>query len=205
MVRCPREVLHCVRKVTRMGLSPMAALQIATINTARHYRLRNLRATAPSYWADFIVFDNLKKFVVRQTYKKGILVAEEGPYLAPQFSVTGCGSAHTGCTRRQPRRAVPQQWPTAGTSSPCAIAPGRPCRAAGRIFVAVCFFQTQAFREFPWSALTLSRSSHRKPTPSNPAADAHVGVRPGGNGGCRRSRCGFKRKHSSHDVRSTRQ
>lgn len=160
----------------------MAALQIATINTARHYRLRNLRATAPSYWADFIVFDNLKKFVVRQTYKKGILVAEEGPYLAPQFSVTGCGSAHTGCTRRQPRRAVPQQWPTAGTSSPCAIAPGRPCRAAGRIFVAVCFFQTQAFREFPWSALTLSRSSHRKPTPSNPAADAHVGVRPGETG-----------------------
>jgi len=75
---------HCVRKAIRMGLSPMAALQIATISTARHYRLRNFGAIAPRYWADFIVFDDLKKLVVRQTYKKGILVAEEGRYLAPQ-------------------------------------------------------------------------------------------------------------------------
>jgi adenine deaminase len=75
---------HCVRKAIRMGLPPMAALQIATISTARHYRLRNFGAIAPRYWADFIVFDNLKHPVVRQTYKKGILVAEEGNYLAPQ-------------------------------------------------------------------------------------------------------------------------
>jgi len=75
---------HCVRKATRMGLPPMTALQIATISTARHYRLRNFGAIAPRYWADFIVFDDLKKLVVRQTYKKGILVAEEGKYLAPQ-------------------------------------------------------------------------------------------------------------------------
>jgi adenine deaminase len=75
---------HCVRKAIRMGLPPMPALQIATISTARHYRLRNFGAIAPRYWADFIVFDNLKNPVVRQTYKKGILVAEEGKYLAPQ-------------------------------------------------------------------------------------------------------------------------
>jgi adenine deaminase len=75
---------HCVRKATRMGLPPMTALQIATISTARHYRLRNFGAIAPRYWADFIVFDDLKKLVVRQTYKKGILVAEDGNYLAPQ-------------------------------------------------------------------------------------------------------------------------
>jgi adenine deaminase len=75
---------HCVRKATRMGLPPMTALQIATISTARHYRLRNFGAIAPRYWADFIVFDDLKKLVVRQTYKKGILVAEDGKYLAPQ-------------------------------------------------------------------------------------------------------------------------
>ncbi len=75
---------HSVRKAIKMGLPPMVALQMATISTARHYRLRNFGAIAPRYWADFIVFDNLKKLVVRQTYKKGILVAEEGKYLAPQ-------------------------------------------------------------------------------------------------------------------------
>jgi adenine deaminase len=57
-------------------------LQIATINTARHYRLHNLGAIAPRYWADFIVFDDWKNFRVRQTYKKGVLVAEHGKFLA---------------------------------------------------------------------------------------------------------------------------
>ena len=72
---------HCVRKCIKLGLSPITTLQIATINTARHYRLQNLGAVAPRYWADFVVFDNLKNFKVRQTYKKGVLIAEDGEYL----------------------------------------------------------------------------------------------------------------------------
>src|SRR6266404_1450706 len=32
---------HCVRKAIQTGMDPIAALQIATISTARHYRLRN--------------------------------------------------------------------------------------------------------------------------------------------------------------------
>jgi adenine deaminase len=73
---------HCVRKVIAAGVPPMTALQIATINTARHYRLRNFGAIAPRFWADFVVFDDLKNFTARQVYKKGILVAENGKYLA---------------------------------------------------------------------------------------------------------------------------
>jgi len=72
---------HCVRKSIKLGLPPITALQIATINTARHYRLQNLGAIAPRYWADFVVFDDLKHFRVRQTYKKGVLVAENGKFL----------------------------------------------------------------------------------------------------------------------------
>lgn len=73
---------HAVRKAIKGGVTPITALQIASINTARHYRLQNLGAIAPRYWADFIVFEDLKKFRVRQTYKKGVLVAEDGKYLA---------------------------------------------------------------------------------------------------------------------------
>ena len=73
---------HCVRTAIRLGMPPLAALQIATINTARHYRLRNYGAIAPRYWADFVVFDDLQNFTVRQTYKKGVLVAENGKYVA---------------------------------------------------------------------------------------------------------------------------
>ncbi|HEV2695851.1 MAG TPA: adenine deaminase [Verrucomicrobiae bacterium] len=73
---------HAVRVAIKGGVPPITALQIATINTARHYRLHNLGAIAPRYWADFIVFDDLKNFRVRQTYKKGVLVADKGKYLA---------------------------------------------------------------------------------------------------------------------------
>jgi len=75
---------HCVRKAIQMGMSPVTAFQIASINTARHYRLRNFGAIAPRFWADFIVFDDPKNFSVRQTWKKGVLVAENGKYLAPE-------------------------------------------------------------------------------------------------------------------------
>ncbi|MDB6065156.1 MAG: ade2 [Pedosphaera sp.] len=75
---------HCVRKSIKLGIPPITALQIATINTARHYQLRNFGAIAPRYWADFIVFDDLNDLVVRQTYKKGVLVSENGKYLGPE-------------------------------------------------------------------------------------------------------------------------
>ena len=73
---------HAVRVAIKGGVPPIAAIQIATINTARHYGLHNLGAIAPRYWADFIVFDDLKNFRVRQTWKKGVLVAENGKFLA---------------------------------------------------------------------------------------------------------------------------
>src|SRR6185503_5907814 len=73
---------HAVRKSIQLGLPPVTAMQIATINTARHYRLRNYGAIAPRYWADFIVFDDLSNFTARQTWKKGVLVAENGKHLA---------------------------------------------------------------------------------------------------------------------------
>src|SRR5215472_10024851 len=79
---------HCVRKVIVAGIAPMTAFQIATINTARHYRLRNFGAIAPRYWADFVVFDDLKNFTARQVYKKGVLMAENGKYLATSPEAT---------------------------------------------------------------------------------------------------------------------
>ncbi len=79
---------HCVRKAIRLGVPPITAIQIATIHTARHYQLRNFGAIAPRYWADFIVFDSLRKFSIRQTYKKGVLVAEAGEFLGKSPGAT---------------------------------------------------------------------------------------------------------------------
>lgn len=73
---------HSVRKAIQLGIAPITAMQMGTINTARHYRLKNIGAIAPRFWADFIVFDDFEKLIIKQTYKKGVLVAENGKYLA---------------------------------------------------------------------------------------------------------------------------
>jgi len=72
---------HSIRKAIKLGVPPVTAFQMGTINPARHYRLKNFGAIAPRYWADFIVFEDLKNFEIKRTYKKGILVAENGKYL----------------------------------------------------------------------------------------------------------------------------
>ena len=72
-----------VRKAISKGVPPVTAIQMGTINTARHYRLRNHGAIAPRYWADFIVLDDLKKVSVQRVYKKGRLVAQNGRYIYP--------------------------------------------------------------------------------------------------------------------------
>jgi adenine deaminase len=73
---------HSIRKAIALGVPPVTAIQMGTINTARYYRLKNQGAIAPRFWADFIVVDDLAEFKVRRVYKKGALVAEDGKYLA---------------------------------------------------------------------------------------------------------------------------
>jgi len=72
---------HSIRRAIELGVPPLTAIQMGSINTARHYRLRNHGAIAPRFWADFLVLDDLEKFQVRRVYKKGKLVAEDGRYL----------------------------------------------------------------------------------------------------------------------------
>jgi len=70
-----------VRKAISYGIDPITAIQMATINTAECYLLRDIGAIAPGYDADLIVIDDLKAFNVLQVYKKGKKVAENGKAL----------------------------------------------------------------------------------------------------------------------------
>lgn len=71
-----------LRRAVRGGLDPVRAIQLCTINTARHWNFRDRGAIAPGLRADMVVFDDLASFRVRQTYHAGHLVAEDG---APLF------------------------------------------------------------------------------------------------------------------------
>lgn len=57
------------------GLAPEIAIQMATLNAAECYNLKNKGAIAPSYIADFIILDNLEEFKINSVYKNGKLVA----------------------------------------------------------------------------------------------------------------------------------
>jgi len=70
-----------VRKAIARGLDPVRALQMATINTAEHFRLRQVGAIAPGYVANLIVIDDLSKLSVDMVFHKGKLVAQKGKAL----------------------------------------------------------------------------------------------------------------------------
>ena len=65
-----------VRLAIKYGIDPISAIQMATINAAECYKLKNIGAIAPGYNADLIVVDDLKDFNVLQVYKDGKLVGE---------------------------------------------------------------------------------------------------------------------------------
>jgi adenine deaminase len=67
-----------VRKAIRLGLEPVRAVQMATINTANYFRLNGLGAIAPGYYANFIVLNDLREFTIDGVFYRGCLVAEEG-------------------------------------------------------------------------------------------------------------------------------
>ena len=60
-----------VRIALSLGMKPIDAIKIATINTARRYGLKHLGAVAPGYQADFIIVDDLTKFNVERVFVKG--------------------------------------------------------------------------------------------------------------------------------------
>lgn len=82
-IRREGTILHCVKQAILLGLDPVKAIQMATINTARIYRLRDVGAVAPNYRADLIVLDSLDELELHAVYKDG---AQIGSQRSPSLS-----------------------------------------------------------------------------------------------------------------------
>jgi adenine deaminase len=68
-----------VRHAIAQGLSPLTAIQMATINTAEHFGLtREIGQIAPGRFADILIVPNLPEFIVEQVVARGDVVVEEG-------------------------------------------------------------------------------------------------------------------------------
>jgi adenine deaminase len=78
-----------VRKAIRLGLEPVRAIQLATINPTEYFRRPGLGAIAPGYMANFIVLNDLPELKIEQVFYRGRLVAKEGRPLFPTPKFSG--------------------------------------------------------------------------------------------------------------------
>jgi adenine deaminase len=70
-----------VRHAISQGLSPMNAIQMATINAAEHFGLsREVGMIAPGRWADIVLVNDLNSFEADLVIAKGQLIAERGKW-----------------------------------------------------------------------------------------------------------------------------
>ena len=67
-----------VRRVVEAGVDPIKAVQVASLNTAEYFGLKDLGAIAPGYKADLLVLPDLKTFKPDIVLKDGQVVAQDG-------------------------------------------------------------------------------------------------------------------------------
>lgn len=79
-IRKEGTIRFCVIKAIEMGMNPIKAIQMATINAARIYGLKHLGAITVGKQADFIVFDDINTIKPLAVYQNGKKVE----YLIPQ-------------------------------------------------------------------------------------------------------------------------
>ncbi len=92
-----------IKTAIKDGLSPILALQIASLNAAQYFGVRDLGAIAPGYRADIAVLDSLESPNVEKVIKDGHLVAEDGDLRArlmqapaPKMSTMAIGKVDAG-------------------------------------------------------------------------------------------------------------
>ncbi|TSI08359.1 adenine deaminase [Lysinibacillus sp. BW-2-10] len=75
---------HAIRLAIKHGMTPLQAIQLATLNVAECYRLSDKGAIAEGFSADFVLLDDLQQMKIAAVWKAGVKVAENGEVLKEQ-------------------------------------------------------------------------------------------------------------------------
>lgn len=86
-------ISHCICLAVSLGMPPVTAIQLATINAARIYRLDKRGAVAPGYRADLVLLGSLDGLEILRVYKDGKLVCADGQYLGVPPTIRPCSNA----------------------------------------------------------------------------------------------------------------
>jgi adenine deaminase len=74
----PQELLEnghldrILRKAINLGLDPVTAIQMVTINVANYYGLRGVGAVAPGYLANLVLFEDLQDLRIEKVFSRGV-------------------------------------------------------------------------------------------------------------------------------------
>ena len=83
-IRREGHINYNVNRAIELGLDPIAAIRIATLNTAEHFRIDHLiGAIAPGRYADLILSPSLNRIRPRYVFVGGRLVAAAGALTGP--------------------------------------------------------------------------------------------------------------------------
>ncbi|MBN1369613.1 MAG: adenine deaminase [Dehalococcoidaceae bacterium] len=74
---------YVVYRAIKLGLDPVRAIQMATINTAEYYGMKRVGAVAPGYYANFVTFADLETIEVEDVLYRGYLM---GMMKEPNFT-----------------------------------------------------------------------------------------------------------------------
>lgn len=70
-IRKEGTIKHCIEKAIKLGINPIKAIQMATINAARIYGLQHLGSITVGKQADFVVLENIETVKIVDVYFKG--------------------------------------------------------------------------------------------------------------------------------------
>ncbi len=113
-----------VRKAIKLGLDPIRAVRLATLNPAQYFHLAGLGAIAPGYWANLVVVEDISSLEAELVFYRGKLVAKEGQ---PLFEVErGIWPAVAQTVRIKPFDIEALRLPARGENFPVIeIVPGQ--------------------------------------------------------------------------------
>ncbi len=69
---------YIIRKAIDLGLDPVSAIQMATLNPAEYFGLKDRGAVAPGFRADIAVLHDLERFELDKVFKGGKRVVDRG-------------------------------------------------------------------------------------------------------------------------------